>query len=203
MSIETVAVRMGAGADLALAIEQACHRFGIVTALQQSHFLGQLAHESAQFRVLIENLNYSAEALLRTWPSRFTATTAAQYARQPERIANRVYASRMGNGDEASGDGWRYRGRGLIQLTGRENYSAYSRALYRDTRIVSAPERVAEPADAALSAGWYWSTRGINAMADRDDVAAVTRAINGGLHGYDDRLARTRRAQALFAELVA
>src|SRR5688572_5216436 len=102
-------------------------RGGIDTPLRRAHFLAQVAHESGGFKRLVENLNYSADALVRTWPSRFDAATAKQYARQPERIANKVYAGRLGNGDETSGDGWRYRGRGYIQLTGQVNYADYGR----------------------------------------------------------------------------
>jgi putative chitinase len=110
---------------------------------------------------------------------------AAQYARQPEKIANRVYANRMGNGDEASGDGWKYRGRGLIQLTGKDNYTAFS--LQANNEAIIKPDLVAQPELAAESAGWFWVTNGLNNLADTGDVKAVTRRINGGFNGLDDR----------------
>lgn len=160
---------------------------GVDTPLRRAHFLAQVAHESGGFKRLVEGLNYSAEALVRTWPSRFDAATAKQYARQPERIANKVYADRLGNGDEASGDGWRYRGRGYIQLTGKSNYADYSRKAFGDDRLVRDPSQAAEPAVARKLALAYWTAKGLNALADKDDLEGVTRKINGGLIGLADR----------------
>jgi putative chitinase len=125
------------------------------------------------------------------WPTRFPPSIAESYALQPEKIANRAYADRMGNGNEASGDGWKYRGRGLIQLTGADNYAAFS--LDADNEALSDPDSVAEPELAALSAGWFWSANGLNALADAKDVVGMTRRINGGTNGLDDRQMRYSR----------
>lgn len=161
--------------------------FGIDTPLRRAHFLAQIAHESAGFTRLVENLNYGAPGLRSTWPSRFDAATAKAYARQPERIANKVYANRLGNGNEASGDGWRFRGRGYIQLTGRANYAEYSQRLFGDDRLVREPGQAAEPAIAIRLAGAYWQHKGLNALADMDDLVGITKRINGGLIGLTDR----------------
>jgi putative chitinase len=182
-------------ADWAEALNLAFETFGIETPEQQASFLGQCAHESANFTALTENLNYKAESLCKVWPKRFPTLESAQpYHRNPEKIANKVYSSRMGNGDEASGDGWKYRGRGLIQLTGKSNYEAFGKAI--DVDVVSDPDLVETPAYAALSAGWFWSTNRLNEIAS--DITAVTKKINGGTHGLEDRIAKTEKAlQAL------
>ena len=152
-------------------------------------FIGQCSHESGGFRTLNENLNYSAQGLRNTWPSRFPDdATANAYARQPEKIANKVYGGRMGNGPEASGDGWRYHGRGLIQLTGKANYQAAGAALGVD--LVANPDLAATPKYAALTAGWYWDTHKLNALADKQDNTAITKAINGSTLGLIDRQRR-------------
>ena len=173
------------------AINQTFEYFDISTPEQQASFLGQCGHESNGFTELVENLNYKAESLCKVWPKRFPTLDAAQpYNRNPEAIANHVYADRMGNADEDSGDGFRYRGRGLIQLTGRANYKACGEALGVD--LEANPEAVETPQFAALSAGWFWSTHGLNNIAS--DIMAVTKKINGGTLGLDDRVARTERA---------
>lgn len=173
------------------AINQTFEYFDISTPEQQASFLGQCGHESNGFIALVENLNYKAESLCKVWPKRFPSIEAAQpYNRNPEAIANHVYAGRMGNGDESSGDGFKYRGRGLIQLTGRSNYKACGEALGVD--LEENPELVETPQFAALSAGWFWSTHGLNHIAE--DILAVTKKINGGTLGLDDRVARTERA---------
>jgi putative chitinase len=163
----------------------------LTTPERLAMFLGQVGHESAGFRKVEENMNYSVVGLMATWPSRFpTRASAEPLARQPEKIANRVYANRMGNGPEASGDGWRFRGRGLIQLTGRDNYRACGRALGVD--LEAAPELLVTDRLAALSAAWFWR---VNKLSDLcPDVRAVTRRINGGLHGLTDRERRYERA---------
>jgi len=161
----------------------------INTPVRQAMFLSQLAHESGNFRFVVENLNYSADALRRVFGKYFpTEELANQYARQPERIANLVYANRMGNGDEASGDGWKYRGRGLIQLTGKNNYASFS--MQADNNALIEPELVAEPELAVESGGWFWSTNRLNQLSDTGDVKAVTRRINGGFNGLADREAK-------------
>lgn len=175
------------------AINDTMARFAIDTPARQAMFLAQLAHESGELRHVVENLNYSAAALRRVWPSRFTDEDAERYSRKPEKIANRAYANRMGNGDEASGDGWRFRGRGLIQITGRDNYRTCGAALDRD--FIAAPDEMAARPWSVLSAGWFWDSRGLNTIADRGDVEAVTRRINGGTNGLDDRLEFYDRAR--------
>jgi predicted chitinase len=160
-------------------------KYRIDTSLRIAHFLAQVLHESGLLRITVENLNYSAEGLLRVFRTYFTPAQAQRYAHQPEAIANRVYASRLGNGDEASGDGWRYRGRGLIQLTGRENYRAL--AGWLDADVVGAPDLVADRY-AVHGAVFYWDRRGINGPADADDVREVTRRINGGFIGLPERI---------------
>ena len=178
------------------AINTTFETFGIDTPEQQASFLGQCGHESNGFTALVENLNYKAESLCKVWPKRFPSLEAAQpYHRNPEAIANKVYADRMGNGDEDSGEGFAYRGRGLIQLTGKLNYQACGDALGVD--LVSDPDLVSTPMYAALSAGWFWSTHHLNNIAS--DIVAVTKKINGGTIGLDDRVARTERALSALA----
>jgi len=167
--------------------------FGIDGPKRLSHLLGQCAHESANFTVFTENLNYSAASFCRVWPKRFpTVTDGQNYERNPQKIANKVYANRMGNGDEDSGEGWAYRGRGLIQLTGKSNYEACGEALGVD--LVSDPDLVSTPQYAALSAGWFWDKNHLNKYADENDMTGLTKKINGGTHGLDDRVARTQAA---------
>ena len=179
-------------AQFAAPLAEACIEWGIDTPVRLAAFLAQIAHESGQLRILAENLNYSVEALLRVFPRHFDVSQAAAYARQPERIANRVYASRMGNGAEVSGDGWRYRGRGLIQLTGRDNYAACGKALALD--LIVQPELLEQPIAAARSAAWFWHRHDLNRFADTHDIESITRRINGGLTGLDDRKACYARA---------
>lgn len=157
----------------------------IDTPLRIAHFLAQVMHESAHLSRVVENMNYSANGLRRVFPRHFRdSVIASDYARQPERIGARAYAGRMGNGDEASGDGYRYRGRGFIQLTGKSNYREFS--AWVDDDVVTEPDRVAEryPAHSAV---FFWSTRRLNRFADLDDLRTITRRVNGGLNGFDDR----------------
>lgn len=175
------------------------------TKLRVAHFLAQAGHESALFSVTTENLNYSADALGRVFKKYFpTAELRAQYARKPEQIANRVYANRMGNGNEASGDGWKHRGRGYFQLTGKDNYLKYSKSAYGDDRILKSPELLAQPVDALKSAIWYWETNNLSKWADKDDVLAVSKVVNLGNaastatpNGMDDRRTQLARAKKL------
>jgi putative chitinase len=165
-------------------------KFGINTPLRLAHFLAQCGHESAGFKATQENLNYGAKGLMSIFKKYFpTEAEALRYERKPEMIANRVYASRMSNGNEASGDGWRFRGRGYIQLTGRANYTAFGKAIGED--IPSTPDAVATKYP-LLSAAWFWSTNGLNGLADRGatdaDVTAITKRVNGGTIGLDDRI---------------
>jgi putative chitinase len=158
----------------------------ITPPLCVAHFMAQTAHESAGYAQLRENLNYSASALTSLFAKYFVGVDVNEYARQPEKIANRIYANRMGNGDEQSGDGWAYRGRGIIQLTGKANYQAFSRDWSVD--VVSQPDLVAtDPVLAVASGCWYWQHHNINAAAQADDLTRVTRLINGGTNGIEDR----------------
>lgn len=179
-------------------LNDAMARFNINTPQRVAAFIGQCAHESANFGTLTENLNYRMEALVAVWPRHFpTLDMAAQYHRKPEQIANRAYANRMGNGPEDSGDGWKYRGRGLIQLTGKSNYQLASDALRVD--LVANPDAATEPAMAALTAAWFWNKHGLNELADKGDNELIGRRINGGTHGMADRLSRTAKALAVLS----
>ena len=165
-------------------LESCFFRFEINTPERQAAFIGQCAHESANFKTLQENLNYSAKGLRGTWPSRFPSEAEAQpYHRQPEKIANKVYSGRMGNTEE--GDGWKYRGRGLIQLTGKDNYRLASDALGVD--FIADPDLVLTKEYAALTAAWFWDKNRLNAFADANDIERMTKKINGGIIGLDDR----------------
>lgn len=160
-------------------------KYSINTSLRLSHFLAQCASESGNFTIVRENLNYSTSNLLNTFKKYFkTLSEAADYARQPERIANKVYANRMGNGNEQSGDGWKFRGRGYIQLTGHDNYAALSKAIGED--LITTPDIVATKYP-LLSAAWFWNKNGLNRIADTDNIEAVTKVVNGGRNGIDDR----------------
>lgn len=173
------------------ALNQVCEKYEINTALRIAGFLSQCGHESGGFRYTVENFNYSAARLLMVFPHYFNADSAKNYEYKPEKIANRVYANRMGNEDEASGDGWQYRGRGLIQLTGKDSYAAFSMAA--DNNSLVEPDLLEQPELAAMSAGWYWSTRKINSLADAQDVLGMTKRVNGGINGLDDRQMRYSR----------
>lgn len=180
-------------------VRETCERYEILTKERASMFLAQVAHESDSFRRTVENLNYSALGLRRTFGRYFpTDETAQEFARQPEKIANRVYANRLGNGDESSGDGWKYRGRGLIQLTGKDNVRAFSLAYFGDERLVEDPSPLEEPYLAANSAGWFWKSKGLNELADALQFEEVTKRINGGLNGLADRQARWNMVFPLF-----
>ena len=161
-------------------------RYDITTVERVAAFLAQCGHESADFTVLKENLNYSAEGLNKVFPKRFPTVAAAQpYNRNPEKIANKIYADRMGNGPEASGEGYKYRGRGAIQLTGKENYSKFAASLGMD---LTAAVAYCETLEGAIeSACWFWTTNKLNALADATDIVALTKRINGGTIGLEDR----------------
>ena len=177
-------------------LQETFEKYQINTPKRQACFIGQCMHESGGFKFLKENLNYSAKALMATWPSRFPdMDTAEKYERQPEKIANKVYSGRMGNTED--GDGAKYIGRGLIQLTGKDNYRAFGEAIGED--LVSNPQLVEEPRYAALSAGWFWNKRGLNALADAMDVTTMTVRINGGRIGIDDRIAKINKAIDILA----
>jgi len=166
--------------------------YDITTAQRTAAFLAQCAHESGGFTALHENLNYKAESLCKVWPRYFNASNANDYAHQPEKIANRAYAGRMGNGNEASGDGWNYCGRGLIQLTGKNNYQAFADSI--ETDISQIPAYLQTFEGAIQSACWFWENNNLNACADAGDIVKMTKVINGGTLGLDDRTARYNHA---------
>jgi putative chitinase len=180
-------------------LQTACDKYAINTPLRAAAFLANVGVESAQLTATVENLNYRADRLLAVFPSHFTQAEAQQYAGKPEAIANRAYASRMGNGDEASGDGWKYRGRGYIQLTGRFNYSQAAAGLGLD--LLNHPELLETPAGAATSAAYFWNKNALNRFADLNQCDRVCKAINLGNAmsknipaGYTTRLARYNAA---------
>jgi putative chitinase len=167
-------------------------KYDISTPKRQACFIGQAMHESGGFKNLVENLNYSAQGLMRTWASRFPdMDTADKYAHNAEKIANKVYSGRMGNTED--GDGFKYRGRGIFQLTGKENYKNCSDGIGVD--LIANPELLQEPRCAALSAGWYWNKRNLNQYADPYpmDIETMTKKINGGTIGLDDRKAKINK----------
>jgi len=172
-------------------LNQTFVKYDIDNAKKQAAFIGQCAHESGNFKILQENLNYSAEGLMKTWPSRFpTKEIADQYARQPAKIAGKVYNGRMGNTSEE--EAAKYFGRGLIQLTGKENYERCGLAIGVD--LLSDPNLLLDPRYAALSAGWFWNKHGLNELADQQEHGMITKRINGGTIGLDDRIAKTTKA---------
>ncbi|WP_034065441.1 glycoside hydrolase family 19 protein [Pseudomonas aeruginosa] len=185
------------------ALNRAMLQFDILGVARQSAFLAQVGHESAQFMRLVENLNYSARGLANTWPSRYRGADgqpnalAQRLARNPQAIANNAYANRNGNGDESSGDGWRFRGRGLLQITGRSNYRAAGAGL--GLPLEAEPELLEQPEYAARSSAWWWVAHGLNGLADCGEFAAITRRINGGLNGQAERLELWTRAKAVLS----
>lgn len=192
-----------AGKDAALIylphLNKYMERFEISTPIRAAYFLAQVAHESQDFTRVEENLNYSADGLAKTWPTRFRDAASGQpnalarkIARKPQEIANHAYAGRMGNSDAASGEGWRFRGKGLIQLTGKINHALAGKALGVD--LINNPAMLLLPEWAAASACWFWHSNGLNQIADRGDFEAVTRKVNGGTHGHNERVAYLSRA---------
>ena len=175
------------------AIDQLLPDYDITTPQRVAAFVAQCAHESAEFMFIKENLNYKAASLMKTFGKYFpTIELAQQYANRPERIANRVYANRMGNGDEASGDGYRYCGRGLIQLTGKDNYTFFAGSL--DIAVEDVPEYLATFEGAAQSACWFWENNNLNRYADSGDIKGLTKVINGGYIGLEDRMSHYEHA---------
>ena len=184
------------GAEWVDALNETFARFNITTNNQKAMFIGQCSHECGNFRTLEENLNYRAETLMKLWPKRFPSLEfAKQYEKNPKKIANSVYASRMGNRDEASGDGYRFRGRGALQCTGHSTYFHAGKALGVD--FVMQPDLVATPKYAALTAGWFWDTHKLNPPSDALDYTKVTKIINGGTIGLDDRIKHVQHALAV------
>ena len=195
MSLSNALTVLGIDAKWEEPLQATFDKYDINTPKRQAAFLGQCAHESGNFKTLQENLNYSAEGLMKTWPSRFsTKEIADQYARQPAKIAGKVYNGRLGNTSEE--EAAKYLGRGLIQLTGKENYERCGNAIGVD--LVGQPDLLVQPNYAAMSAGWFWNKKGLNELADAQEHGQITKRINGGTIGLDDRIAKTTKAaQAL------
>ena len=176
------------------ALSQLLPDYGIDTEQRIAAFVAQCAHESGEFTMIKENLNYRWESLRRTFPKYFpTDELAKQFAQKPEAIANKVYANRMGNGDEASGDGYRYSGRGLIQLTGKDNYFWFAESISISPEEAS--EYMATFEGASQSACWFWETNNLNQWADNDDILTLTKRINGGTIGLEDRIKHYEHAK--------
>ena len=167
-------------------------QYGINTPERVAGFLAQTCHESQDYNVLEENLYYSASGLRKTFPKYFgSAATASKYSRKPKMIANLVYSNRMGNGNVASGDGYKFRGRGPIQITGKYNYTECSKFLFKDSRLVNNPDLIlTDKKICIMSACWYWSLKNINKTCDKKDVVTMTKLINGGTIGLADRKVR-------------
>lgn len=159
-------------------------KYSVNTPLRIAHFMAQIEHES-NLKPISENLNYSASGLIRVFRKYFTDLEAINYANQPQKIANRVYANRMGNGNEKSNEGWLYRGRGFIQITGKENY--FRLANDTDIDCFKNPDLLLEEANAMISVLWFWNLKGLNKLADKDDVLGITKKINGGTNGLAHR----------------
>ena len=187
----------------ALALSRPCRAYAITTKWRLAHFLATAMHESGDFSRLVESLNYTPEGLMRTWPARFPPQEAARLGRRngqiadQKAIAERAYGGRMGNGPEGSGDGYLYRGRGLIQITGRDNYRAAASAL--GIPLAGLPAWLETREGAATSAAWWWATHGCNVLADENDVVAIRRRVNGGEIGLDDVRLRVGRVLAAMA----
>ena len=190
--------QLGIDPNLVDPFNETFQRFGILTPAQQASWIGQCGHECGNFRILEENLNYRAPTLLKLFPKTpkrqwgFTPEEAAAYEKQPQKIANRIYSNRMGNRDEASGDGWRFRGSGFLQLTGHSNFYHAGQALGVD--FVMQPELVRTPMYAAQTAGWFWKTHKLNQYADNGDFVTMTKRINGGTIGLEDRIKHINHA---------
>ena len=181
-------------------LNQYLPKYDIYTTDRICAFVAQCAHESGGFKYLSENLNYSQQALRRVFSKYFpTDAMAFRYARQPKWIGSRVYGGRMGNGGEASGEGYKFRGRGLIQVTGKNNYRACSMFLYGDERLLDDPEPLATKDGAIQSACWYWSVNQLNKYADLSDMVRLTIKINGGKNGLEDRIRYYQKALFAFA----
>ena len=189
--------RLHINPDLAPVFNETFERWGISTHRQQAAFLGQCGHECGNFTKLEEGLSYAADRLMKIWPKRFpNMEIANKYARNEKALANFVYANRMGNRDEKSGDGYRFRGSGWLQLTGHDNFYHAGKACGVD--FVMNPDLVRQPKYAALTAGWFWSTHDCNRLAEAGDWVALTKKINGGTIGLEDRIRHTSLAMNVF-----
>jgi len=184
---ELVPRALGGPDDWYESMYEALPQYGITTIPRVAAFIAQCAHESGGFSTLEENLNYKAATLTKIWPQRYPAGTAEQYAGKPELIANKSYGGRMGNGTESSGDGWKFRGRGLLQLTGKDNYSSCSKFMFQDDTLLENPDILLDAYYAVHSAGWFWHKNNLNQYADSNDFVTMTKKINGGTIGLEDR----------------
>jgi len=194
MSLSNALQTLGIDVKWEKPLQVAFDKYDINTPKRQAAFIGQCAHESNNFIKLEENLSYSPERLIKVWPSRFPDLLSAdKYAYNPQALANKVYAGRLGNNQE--NDGWNFHGRGLIQLTGRENYERCGSSLGVD--LIGNPDWLLDPKYAALSAGWFYNRKGLNELSDIGDVETMTKRINGGLIGFDDRKAKITKALAV------
>ena len=184
---ELIPRALGGPDDWYESMYEALPQYGITSVPRVAAFIAQCAHESGGFSTLEENLNYKAATLTRIWPQRYPAGIAEQYAGKAEAIANKSYGGRMGNGPEASGDGWKYRGRGLLQLTGKDNYSNCSKFMFQDDTLIENPDILLDAYYAIHSAGWFWHKNNLNQYADSGDFVTMTKKINGGTIGLEDR----------------
>ena len=184
--------KLGIGAEWLDPLNKTFETFGIDDARKQAAFIGQCSHECNKFRTLEENLNYKAATLQNLFGHKFKPEEIALYAGHAEKIGNRIYANRMGNRDEASGDGFLYHGRGCIQLTGHDNVFHFGKAIGVD--FVRDPSPIAHPQYAALSAGWFWKTHGCNELAEAQNWTGLTKRINGGTFGLAERIELTNHA---------
>lgn len=181
-------------------LTEALPQYEIVTTRRVAAFIAQCAHESGGFRLMEENLNYKAATLTKLWPKRYPPGVAEQYAGKAQAIANKSYGGRMGNGDEMSGDGWKYRGRGILQLTGKDNYRACSKFLFSDDTLLNDPDILLDPYYATHSACWFWNQNKLNQYADSGDILTMTKRINGGTIGLEDRIKHYNHAMEVLSD---
>lgn len=182
--------------ELTDALNATMESYGIDSILEVASFLAQVGHESGSFKFFKENLNYSSDGLLKTFPKYFNSSNVGSYARKPEKIANRVYANRMGNGNEESGDGWKYKGIGAIQITGRNNHTLY--ATHKEMTIDESLKYLETIEGACDSAGWFWWSNKLDKVCH--DFLTLTKRINGGTHGILDRTDKFNKLYAIFIQ---
>jgi putative chitinase len=184
---ELVPRALGGPDDWYESMYEALPQYAITSVPRVAAFIAQCAHESGGFSTLEENLNYKAATLTRIWPQRYPSGIAEQFAGKPEAIANKSYGGRMGNGPEVSGEGWKFRGRGLLQLTGKDNYSSCSKFMFQDDTLLENPDILLDSYYAIHSACWFWHKNNLNQYADSSDFVTMTKKINGGTIGLEDR----------------
>ena len=189
---------LGIGAEWSEPLTTTFTTFGMNDARKMAAFIGQCSHECNHFKTLEENLNYRPETLQKLFGHKFKPEEIAIYAHHPEKIANRIYANRMGNRDESSGDGWKFHGRGCIQLTGHDNYWHFGQSVNQNF-VTGDTALVASPMYAALSAGWFWKTHGCNELAEAQNWEGLTKRINGGTFGLQERISLTTKALSILS----